>query len=568
MRRIAAGAALVLAIIAAFFAGRQTVPKPATQTAAAVLTDNPFQRLSFRRGYVSAARFAPDGQSVIYSASWVGAPHEIFITRPQNPVSRSLGITNAVLLSVSSTGEMAILLEARFTTGWQLLGTLARAPIDGGAPREILKDVQDADFSPDGKELAVIRSINTKYQMEYPIGKKIYSTPNGWMNNLRISPDGKMIAFMEHTVGGDDRGTINVVDLQGKVTKLTDDFASESGLHWSPDGKEIWFTASTTGSNEQPIFAVNLQGQRRLVVAMAGNLILHDVDSKGVVLLTRDTRRREIIALPPGETNERDLSWFDWSFCRYLSPDGRVMVFEEQGAGGGPNYSAFIRKTDGSPAVKLGEGFATSLSPDGSYVTSVMPNDLTRLQLLPTGAGESRVIQIPGIIFTPQPQGWFDDGKRILVAGYQKGKASRWLIYDLSNHNLTAVTPEIPSLGPALITLDQSPILTRSPEGDWVFYSLKGDVIRKAQGLQVNEAPIRWASDHKSVYVANGRQIPVEIYRVNLDTGQRSVWKEITPADISGIVGQVNVVMSEDGQSYAYTYRRVLSDLYLVPGLK
>jgi len=465
---------------------------------------------------------------------------------------------------------MAIQLEPRFTVGWQLLGTLARAPIDGGAPREILKDVQDADFSPDGTRLAVIHSVNARYRLEYPIGKTLYTASTGWMNNVRISPDGKMIAFMEHGLGGDDRGTINVVDLQGKVKKLTNDFASESGLHWSPDGKEIWFTASTTGSNEQPIYAVDLQGKRRLVVAMAGNLILHDMDSKGIVLLTRDTRRREIIALPPGETKERDLSWFDWSFCRYLSPDGKIMVFEEQGAGGGPNYSAFIRKTDGSPAIKLGEGYATSLSPDGNFVTSIVPGDLTHLLLLPTGAGESRSISIPGLTFTTQVPSWFDDGKRILVAGYHQSKAPRWLIYDLRNGNMTPITPESPTNvpnGPALVSPDQNSVLTRSPEGDMVFYSLKGDVIKKAAGLQANEAPIRWAGDGNNVYVANGRQIPVVIYRVNLVTGQRTVWKEITPADISGIVGQISLIMSASGESYAYTYRRVLSDLYLVPGL-
>jgi serine/threonine protein kinase len=567
VRNIAAAALILLALVAAFFAGRRSPHAvTATQTQSAQLTDNPFKRLSFRRGYISAARFTPDGQSVVYSAAWVGSPQEIFVTRPQNPVSRSLGITNAVLLSVSNSGEMAILLEPRFLGGWQRLGILSRAPIDGGAPREILKDVQDADWSPDGSKLAVAHRVKAQYQLEYPIGKSLYASP-GWFDNLRISPDGKLIAFMEHPAGGDDRGSVNVIDLQGKVKKLTEDFSSESGLHWSPDGKEIWFTASTTGSNEQPIFATDLQGHRRLVAAMAGNLILHDIDPKGVVLLTRDTRRREIVALPPGETRERDLSWFDWSYSRDLSADGKIMVFEEEGAGGGPNYSAFIRNTDGSPAVKLGEGYASSLSPDHNYIVSILPGDYSHITLLPTGAGETRVIQSRGITFlTPQPQ-WFADGKRILVAAQENGKRGHWWIYDLAKKNMTPVTPEGP-VGPALITPDQNAVLARSPEGDFTFYSLKGEAIQKAAGLEPYEVPLRWATDGKTVYVVDGRAIPVIISRMNLYNGQRTLWKQITPSDPAGIAGQISVVMSADGESYAYTYRRVLSDLYLVPGLR
>ena len=561
----AAAALLILSTVAvaSFFAGKKASTMPKTQ--AAVLTENPYRRLTFRRGYVASARFTPDGQSVLYSASWVGSRPEVFITRPQNPVSRSLEIKNAELLSVSSTGEMAILMAPRYITGWQQLGTLARAPIDGGAPREVLKDVQDADWSPDGTRLAVIRSVNGRYRIEYPIGKTLY-TGDGWMNSIHISPDAKTIAFMHHPFPGDDRGSVTVVDLQGKVTKLTEDFASETGLDWSADGKEIWFTASKSGSNEQPIYAVNLQRQLRVVLAMAGNLILHDIDPKVGILLTRDTRRREIIALPPGEKNERDLSWFDWSFCHDLSPDGKTMVFEEEGAGGGPNYSAFIRNTDGSPAVKLGDGVASSLSPDGGFVTSVLPGDAAHMTLLPTGAGESRIIRASGIsAFGPGTPKWFSDNKRILLQALQEGKRPRWWIYDLRNDSIIPVTPENASVGNALINPDESSILILSPEGDLILYSLKGEIIRKTTRLQPNEAPIRWTTNNKEVYVAETIKIPVMIYRVNIDTGQRSLWKEITPSDSSGIAGQINVVISIDGKSYAYTYRRVLSDLYLVP---
>jgi Tol biopolymer transport system component len=566
----AVGVLLLLASLAgAYFAGKRSAA-PGEQKNV-VPSEATFKRLTFRRGYVSAARFAPDGQSVIYSASWVGAPEELFVTRPQNPVSRPLGITNASLLSISNEGEMAILLNPQFGTGWQRRGTLARMPIDGGAPREILKDVDDATWSPDGKNLAVSHLVDGMYGLEFPIGNVLYNT-NGWVNNIQVSPDGKLVAFMDHPTLGDDRGKVAVVDLNGKVTMLTGEFASESGLRWTRDGKEIWFTASTEGSNEQPLYAVNLQKQQRVVAAMVGNLILQDIDSKGTVLLTRDSRRREIVALTPGEKRERDLSWFDWSFCRYLTPDGKVLVFEEQGAGGGPNYSVFIRNTDGSPAVKLGEGFAFSLSPDGKYVISMLPSDFSHLTLLPTGAGESRKLTSPGFSFLPNLPRWFADGKRVLVMGYQKDRPWRYWVYDLDSGNVSPVTPEgifaANLFYSAMITPDQMSVLAGSSDSGLSLYPVAGGSSVRVPALQPQDIPLQWTADGRGIYVAQGRQSPVHIFRVDLKTGERTLWKEIAPSDPSGIAGLIAVLITPDGQYYAYTYRRVLSDLYLVPGLR
>src|SRR5262249_27029035 len=193
------------------------------------------------------------GQSVVYSASWVGSSEELFVTRPQSPVSRALDLGSALILSISNSGDMAILLNPQFSVGWQRIGTLATAPIDGGAPRQIMNDIQDADWAPDGKTLAVSHASNGRYLLEYPPGKVLYSTTS-WFNNVRISPNGDFVAFMDHPQGGDDRGTVAFVDLKGNVKQLTSDYASESGLHWSPDGTEIWYTASIEGSNEQTLY--------------------------------------------------------------------------------------------------------------------------------------------------------------------------------------------------------------------------------------------------------------------------------------------------------------------------
>jgi hypothetical protein len=564
LRKAIAVALLLAALAAAFLAGRQAGGKVQTHTSP--LTETDFKRLTFRRGFVSAARFAPDGQSVVYSASWVGNPEELFITTPQSPTSRSLGLTNVALLSVSGTREMAVLVNPVFTSGWQRIGTLARAPIDGGAPREVLKDVQDADWAPNNQDIAVAHAVDGRYKLEYPIGKVLYDT-EGWLNNVHVSPDGERVAFMDHPGGGDDRGTVDVVDRTGKFKRLTQEFASESGLHWSPDGSEIWFTASTEGSNEQPVYAVTLQGQQRVLVAMVGNLILHDVRPDGSALLTRDSRRREIVALPPGETHERDLSWFDWSFSRDLSEDGKTLLFEEQGAGGGPNYSVFLRQTDGSPAVRLGDGFATSLSPDGKLVVSRLPNDPNRLTILPTGAGESKVVSIPGFTFFLGGMPWLQDSRRFLTAGHQQGRPARWWIYDSQTGKITPVTPEGTAGGGALITPDQTAMLTHSPDAA-ALYPFNGGEPQKVTALRADDALLRWTSDGRGVFVGHGEKLPAVIERVDLATGQRTVWKEITPPDPSGIAGLISMLITPDGKTYVYTYRRVLSDLYRISRLQ
>lgn len=564
LRKVVLLALMLAALAVAFFAGRMLGGK--AQTRSSQLTETDFKRLTFRRGFISAARFSPDGQSIVYSASWVGNPEELFVTTPQSPTSRSLGLTNVALLSISGTREMALLINPVFTSGWERIGTLARAPIDGGAPREVLKDVQDADWAPNNQDLAVAHAFPGKYTLEYPIGKVLYET-EGWVNNVRISGDGEHVAFMDHPQGGDDRGTVCIVDRSGKFKRLTQEYASESGLHWSPDGSEIWFTASTEGSNEQPVYAVTMQGQQRIVVAMVGNLILHDLRPDGSVLLTRDSRRREIVALAPGETHERDLSWFDWSFSRDLSHDGKTLLFEEQGAGGGPNYSVFLRQTDGSPAVRLGDGFGISLSPDGKYVLSRPPNDATRFTILPTGAGESKVVSIPGFTFTLGSTPWFQDSRRVLIAGHQQGRPPRWWIYDLQTGKMAPATPEGTTGGGALITPDQTAMLTRTPDAG-ILYPFNGGEPQKVAALQKGDALLNWTSDGHGVFVGHGEKLPAVIERVDLASGQRTVWKEITPPDPSGIAGLINIIITPDGKTYIYTYRRVLSDLYRISHLQ
>ena len=317
-----------------------------------------FHQLTFRNGHVESARFALDGQTVVYSAYWDGRPIEIFLGRSEGPEFRPVGMPGADILAVSKSGEMALSLNRRWFEPFKLIGTLARLGIaSSGAPREVLEDVFWADWSPDGRDLAIVRQIGGKSRLEYPIGKVLDEEKAGYISHPRVSRDGKRVAFLDHPAVADDAGGVAVVDRAGNRKTLVTGFAAVWGLAWSPDGSEVWFTGAPTGI-ARALYAVDLSGRQRVLARVAGSIRLDDVAASGRVLLTHEHIKQRLMALAPGETRERDLSWLDYSLAEAISPDGREVLFVEGGEGGGPGYSAFLRRTDGSPAIRLGEGDA------------------------------------------------------------------------------------------------------------------------------------------------------------------------------------------------------------------
>jgi eukaryotic-like serine/threonine-protein kinase len=522
-----------------------------------------YHPLTFRRGIVQSARFAPDGKTVIYSAAWEGKPLDLYTTRPESPQSQEMQPKGAEVLAVSPSGEMLLALRSKPSQAFLYAGTLARVPLVGGAPRELIDDVEFADWSPDGTNVAIVHEVQGRQRLEYPMGKVLYEA-DGWIGNPRVGSDGKVIAFIDHPQPSDDGGSVAIIDAAGKKTTLSEGWDSIQGLAWSADGKEIWFTATRTGG-DRALYATNLSGKVRLLTRVPGELTILDVGKDGNVLLTRGNDRAGMIGLAPGEVKERDLSWLDWSVPTSLSADGKTVLFQESGEGGGPTYAVYIRSTDGSPAIRLGEGSGLGLSHDGKWALSRLNVTPSPLLIYPTGVGEMRQLKNDGLnhIFAA----FLPDDKRVVFSGTEPGHGVRFYWEALDDAKPHPFSMEGVSPG-FVASPDGAFVAGRGPDRRaYVFPVGRGDP-KPMPGAQLNEIPTSWTPDGKSVFMMATGQIPTEVSRLDLATGKRSPWKSIEPGDSAGINTIGRVQMSSDNKGYVYSYVRTLSDLYLVQGLK
>jgi len=521
-----------------------------------------FHEITFRNGTIWDARFAPDGQTIVYGANWEGNPAELFTTRFDGTDSRPVGLPSAQILSISSKGEMAINLGAAPYTAFTTRGTLARVPLVGGAPREVLDSVEWADWGPDGESFAVIRPVPGGNHLEYPIGNTIYS-PIAWVSHVRFSPNGQYLAIADHIPSGDD-GRIVIVDRKGNRKASSSFYTSVQGLAWSPNGKEVWFSA-VPGGAARSLYALDFSGKERLIYRAPGGVTIHDISRSGLVLLTADKTRLGLFALAPGETRERSLSWFDWSLLLDLSADGKTLLFSESGEAMGNSSAIFLRGTDGTGAVRLGEGTFGELSRDGKWAV-VEIGQPGKLMLLPTGAGQSRQLTDDKIDhFFPH---WLPDGKAIFFGANEAGKPPRSYLLDVETPGAAPkpITPE--GVLASFATPDGKFLLAGNSKHEHWLFPLDGGSPQKLNlDMQPDEFVTGLIDDGKSV-LARTRGLPLKITRIDLASGKRTPFKEIVPSDPAGVQSIVGIRFSADGKSYAYSLGRWLSDLYVVDGLK
>jgi len=524
-----------------------------------------YKQITFRTGRIGNARFTPDG-SVVYDAAWDVGGQQLYMARVDDPGSRELGVQDAVLLAISKKGELAVSLRPEYYSGYAWSGTLARAPLSGGSPREVLDHVQDADWAADGENMAVVRYIpeNSHWRLEYPIGKVLFDTIN-WISHPKISPDGKWVAFADHqNPEGDDEGAVAVIAADGKGQEkiLSAGWNSLEGVLWSPSGDEIWFTSTNSGSAENPR-AVTLSGKTRSLTNVPGGMWLEDLQN-GVTLVVKHQQRLGIRAKGQADKEERELGWFGWSELRDISRDGKKVLFEEDADGGGPNYTVFLRDIDGSPPVRIGEGVGRAISPDDKWAITE-PARGGPLMLVPTGAGESKPLTHDSVSY--ETVRWLPDGKELLAWGIEPGHGRRDYLIDVASGQSKPVTPE--GVYGVSMTADGSRVVVRQKDGTWGVWSMDGGAIRTIPGLDAKYFVVGWTPDGKSVYASSGRlrDVVSQVNLVNVETGKMEPWKTFG-AGVSGATSVGAPHFSVDGTAYAYVYVRTLSEAYVVTGLK
>jgi eukaryotic-like serine/threonine-protein kinase len=545
------------ALAAGVFADRAARPAPSPLS---------FETKTWDSEWITNARFAPDGQTIVFSAAPDGAVPRLFAIRPGTVTSQPFGPPATHLLSISSKGELVVITDA-VPVGHRLFsGTLARMTMDG-APRPWMKDVTEADWSPDGSTLALTRLVNGRYQLEYPIGHVLYQVASGYLSDLRVSPDGTRVAFFEHGTSGDDRGWVKVVDSSGTVKTLAGEYWGEEGLAWSPDSRSIYFSGSVHGGEALQPLVVAASGATpaRQAIASAGAMQVQDVASDRRMLVMRDDLRSSIRALLPGEKTEREFPWLDFAYQGYLSSDWKFLLFGDESQSAGANYAVALRDVGSSQVVRLGEGAVLPLSPDDKWAPALVPST-DQIVLYPTGPGDAVKLARGSIAHYRYYLQWFPDGRRVLVCGTDTSKAQRCYAQDVPGGTPAPITPD--GVTGTLLAGDGHTLLLSMAGGGYQLASIGGGSPVPAKGLTANDSPFAWTSDSRAVMVLAGIEIPAHVERVDPRTGQRTAVMTLSPPDRAGVNGVIPDQWIDDGRGYVYSYFRELSKLFVVSGVR
>jgi Tol biopolymer transport system component len=550
---VLAAAICVLVGAAMFFVGRRTSRTPSPS----------FQRVTFRRGTIDNGRFANGGKTIAYSASWDGNPYRVYSTQAENPESRDLGIVNAHLLGVSPSDEMAL----------AIAGTLARVPISGGTPRQVADDIAWADWASDGQRLAVVRSKPGYQQLEFPIGNVLYQTTGG-IGSPRISPKRDLIGFLDFPFGNGGSygpGSVATVDLKGNKKTLTDFWLGfVSGLEWSPSSDEMLFTAAPYGQTTS-LYAVNRSGRQRLIAHLSGEFTLLDIAPDGRLLMSQTVQSNALSYLPNVGSKETDLYWHDLSIVSDISRDGKSILFAEAGDAtrGGEDSETYLRGTDGSPALRLGPGYPLEISPDGKWAMVLGSTRApAQLVLLPTGTGEPRPLTHDGIHH--QGAAWTPDGKRIVFVGNEPGHRIRYYVQNLDGGTPRAITPENVSYSgfdPVTISPDGRSVAVAGLDGKIALYPLDDGALRTVPKVADGFTPLRWCQVN-SLMVYHAGDVPIKILRADVETGEQTPWKELAPANRTGLGSIPAIRVRANCQSSAYSAFYNLSELWIADGLR
>jgi Tol biopolymer transport system component len=527
-----------------------------------------FQRVTFRRGIVSAARFTSDGNTIVYSAAWDVDDLQLYWTRANSTDSNQLGHSPAMLFAVSSQGQLAMC-RPTGRTQHGFIGTLARVPLTGGGARPVAENVTAADWSPDGSDLAVVRVENDREQIEFPVGTVKYRPPlsGGYMEALRVAPRGDAIAFLDHPLLDDSAGWVALIDLQGTYRVLSSRFNSMRGLAWSPDGREVWFAAARRGTN-MAVWAVNRSGKERVVARFPAYTSLEDLSADGRALVSFHTLSNSLIHVSAAGTS-KDLYWHDQSQVQELSRDGGSILFSESGDATREDYDAYLRQSDGSlPAERLGVGLPLSLSPDGQWVIANPAGSPAPLTLLPIGSGAPKTLAADNI--NHLGAAWLPDGRAFIFAGIAPGESLRYYVQPLSGGRPRPITA-------AGIGFERRSPIVVSPDGRFVaavdadkrvaIYPTASGQSRALPDIEPGFTPLQWCPDDSLVLFRYDQQ-PPQLLKADVRTGKLTPWRTLNPPDLVGLLDLTPIRVSRDCQTYAYSPLTVHSQVYLITGLR
>lgn len=512
-----------------------------------------FHQVTFRKGSIEEARFTPDGGNIIYSAEWNGAASRVFQADLVSPEARDLGFENAWLASLSPTAEMAVFVKPKSTDKM----VLERVPLHGGAPRPISDRAEGADWAPDGT-LCVVTQGNSAWSVEFPAGRKIY-TSSGWISSARVSPHGTEVAFLDHPLKGDDAGLVVVVNSSGEAHVLSSGWGSVLGLAWDPSGREVWFTGARSGAN-RGLMAVDLRGRVRQVAKVPGDLQLKDIAPSGKVLIAHSTQHMTMFLGNLNDKSERDISWLDWSRAVAITQDGKAVLFDESGEGGGKQYSIYLYRTETRSSERLGDGRAMDLSDDGQWALAQNASDPTKLTLLSVSAAQPKAISGKGLAYRWAK--FFPDGKQILVSGRYPKQAP-----GIYRQRITETSPTLVKSG---LELDSAIIdgNGRSAVGcdgsKIVILDLStGDARSINTPQRVSPEAFVNPQTLLTMHQDNGL---VVLDLLNLTTGQLTPYRRYAPPELTGGSYFLHLHVAKNLQTFVYSRMQSLSDLFAVSG--
>jgi hypothetical protein len=560
-RRALLGAGAAAVVVLAFWAG-DLYGRGARPTSAPS-----FRRLTFRRGAVRSARFAPDGKTVVYGAAWDGRAPELYSVRTDSIESRSLGLERADVLSVSSKGDLAVLLRR---DGPYAGGMLARVPLGGGAARELMESVSTASWAPDGDDLAILRELEDgRHRLEFPIGKTVYESFS-LRPPIAVSPDGERVAVVE-LQSDRTRSRLLAIERGGGKRVLASGLRGRpAGLAWAADSSEIYFVGGATGES-QALRAVDLSGRQRVVLPSVGaGLRLHDVAPDGRMLVERSSRRTGLVCRQAAEPRDREIAWLDGSDVRGISGDGSSVLFRESGDGGGSSDGGvYLRRCDGSPAMRLGNGEPFGISPDGRWALTLGADPDRQIVLLPTGgrrAAPHRAARNPRGVGRVRPRRLAHCGR----AREREGRCARLRGRAGRRRGEAAAGPE--DVGErARVFAGRLHLAYVAVDGKPMIVSLASGETRELPGAPVahQEFLRGWSADGKYLYFSWTMGLPARVSRREITTGGTSSWLELSPEDPSGVTAVSSVAFTPDGRGWAYSYDRIeASDLFVVEGLR